>query len=717
MFQSKLFRKMLLTYLVIVLSYMILCVSFLAYMNVQLTEMQISRFGEIQLSQVSSILDRRVMRAQNIAMNLRYSSSMKRLYMNARMGEQLDSWSLYSIQSEMSATMKAADLAVYKTVLFVDDSDRAYSSSGVIILEEPYSSQDRAEPYLTVGTVNDAFQLNNAKRYSFNKECLLYCDSYAWQNGTDIGTLCILFDLNTLNNDIRNVLGDDCGVEILVGETPIYSYGETTGRVYSGASSRLEDVTYVVYAAETIGSNVNHYYYMMLSGIVLISLLFVAVAYWQSRRYYKPIEHMERMITATPDSSGDEMAEIISGIQNLIGERNRYSEKMLTIEPYARTGMLQSMISGNAAEEYVRVIMDENYLDLIKPYFVVSLVNFAYDEALPPVQQHRERMESVFGLVTETFSTDETHLVYYCHDIYNVYLIVNSDVDQRQDELFEQIHQHISAALSDVFCSVTMGVDVLRNDIGELKEACEGATKALDGILTDGRGAVYFLEETVTGTSHYYFPADFRERLSVCIRRQDRNEIHRILYDIYKTNAAMDGTSEMYRSLIDEMHLSVIKTLREMTELNTVHVNIAKYTNLATLQDIFDYYDAALISVVDTMQEQAARVEADSHLAEDIVSYMDEHYCDADLSLQSLTDRFNVSNKYLIYLCKERYGMTYLQYIQDRRIHRAADLLRSGQYSLTQISTMCGYTNQLTFRRNFKRIMGVNPGDYDKEIQ
>lgn len=57
MFQSKLFRKMLLTYLLIVFSYMILCIFFLIYENKEISDIQTERRSEIQLDEVSSILE------------------------------------------------------------------------------------------------------------------------------------------------------------------------------------------------------------------------------------------------------------------------------------------------------------------------------------------------------------------------------------------------------------------------------------------------------------------------------------------------------------------------------------------------------------------------------------------------------------------------------------------------------------------------------------
>ncbi len=714
MFQSKLFLRLFMTYILVIFSYMILCIAFLLYENHQISDMQEKRRSEIQLEEVSNIVEQRMMTAQNIVQNLSYSTVMKQLYMNTRTGELLDSYALFSIQNEMKNTMASGGLSIYKTVLFMDDSNKAYSSGGVIALEDSYVPLEQDLPCIMVDTVNGAFQLNSEKRYSFNRQFLLYCDAYTYQNGSNVGTICILFDLNNLNSDIQKVLGDDYGARIFYGDDVVFSYGEETGKPYEIESMKMPGLVYQIYVSDNMDAEVNRFFYFTLLGIVVISIVFVGLAYWESRRYYMPIDHLEQMVSASQNTAEDEMEKIIHGIQDLIGEKNRYREKMLTITPYAKTGMLHSMIAGNVAADNVDIFLDENYLDLIRPYFIVSVINFAYDGTPALTEKnHKQKIEELFQVVIDTFSTDEVRIVYYFRDIYNVFLITNFETEQEMDELFYQIHKYVSTAAGNSY--VTMGVDVLRDDIGELKQACEGAVKALDGILTDGRETVYFLEDMEDNSVTYYFPVDFREKLKHCLLKQDKEEVHALLFDIYKTNLDIEGMSETYRSLIDEFHLSVIKTLREITELNTLHLNIKKYVGLATLQEIFDYYDAALLSVIDTLHDHAQQVEEDSKLEEDIADYINTHYCDADLSMQSLTSQFNVSNKYLSLLCKERFGVTYLQYIQSKRIKKAAELLREKQYSLTEIGTMCGYTNQLTFRRNFKSIMGVNPSVYQEK--
>ncbi len=713
MFQSKLFLRLFFTYILVIASYMILCISFLFYENNQINEIQEKRISEIQLDAVGNTMEQRIATAQNIVQNLSYSTTMKQLYISERTGEQLDSYALFSIQSEMKSALITGNRSIYQIVLFVDGSNKAYSGGGVIALTDSYVPLGESLPYVLVDTVGNAFQIDGTKRYSFNTEYLLYCDAYSYQNGSDIGTMCIMFDLKRLGNDLKDVLEEGYSARIRYLEEDIFCQGEMEGEVCVRESDLMPGLFYEIYVPENMGAEVNRYFYFTLLGIVVISAVFLALAYAVSRRYYMPIDHLEQMVSSGQDSCSDEMEKIIRGIQDLIGEKNEYREKMLTITPYARTGMLHSMIAGNLAKESVNIFLDENYLDLIKPYYIVSVVNFAFDgKPCLKEEEYRRKTEELFHTITEMFSTDEIHIVYYFRDSYNVFLITNFETEQRGDDLFYQIHKYVSTAAEKDYCHVTMGVDVLRDDIGELKEACGGAFRALDGILTDGRGTVYFLEDMGGKTNHYYFPVNFREKLKHCLLKQDMVEIHKLLFDIYKTNLDIAGSPEMYRALVDEFHLTVIKTLREITELNTVHLNIKKFEGLATLQDIFDYYDAALLSVMDALRDQGRQ--DDTRLEEDIAEYIDSHYCDADLSMQSLTDRFNVSNKYLSLLCKERFGVTYLQYVQTKRIRKAAELLRDKQLSLTEVGVMCGYTNQLTFRRNFKSVMGVNPSVYQE---
>lgn len=723
LFKSRLFRRLFYTYIIVIFTCLIVYTSFIIYENYQINKIQRERRGELLLDEVGSILDRRFTNAQNIVQNLSYSTAMKQLYMNSKLGTVLDSYNLFMIQSELKNTMASGGLSVYKTIIFLNGSDKAYSSSGVIKLSSVFNAENVEYPYLELATLNDAFGFDS-KRYSFQKECLLYCDAYTYQNGSEIGTICILFDLKNMRNDLNSVISRGYGISILYGEEELIAMGGKEGKVFSSESSCCPDLFYQVYASREPFAEENIVFCVLLGAMVLISLGFVYLAYRESRKYYMPIDHLDQMVkeekgirTAETDQKGifsgnDEMENLIDGIRNLIGEKNGYREKMMTITPYARTGVLHSMITGDIGSENIRILSKEHYIDLIKPYFIVGVTDLAYIGGKAAEENHGDGLKEVFQVMAETFSTEEVRIVSYFRDSSHVFLIANVEKEEPMDDLFYQIHKYLCTALGQENYAVTMGVDILREDINELQEACEGAMTALDGILTDGRGEVYFLEENSGKTADYYFPTSFREKLKKYLEKDRKEELCAMLADIYQRNWDMGGNPEMYRGLIDELHLSIIKTLKEITELNTTHFSVEKYRGLATLQEVFDYYGAALCSIADSLYEQALQAQEDSRLEDEILAYIDENCYDTELSLQMISEHFRVSSKYLSLLCRKRYDMTYLQYIQDKRIRRAAQLLSEKKYSLSEIAVMCGYANQLTFRRNFKSIMGINPSDY-----
>jgi YesN/AraC family two-component response regulator len=294
-----------------------------------------------------------------------------------------------------------------------------------------------------------------------------------------------------------------------------------------------------------------------------------------------------------------------------------------------------------------------------------------------------------------------------------VFLIANFDIDEPLDELFYQIHKYIRETIASDNCLITIGVDNIKNDISTLKDACEGALHALDEMMIDGRGEVYFNDLQPGNNMDYFFPKNFTEKLVKELKKGQVDEIKQQLQDIYQKNWNLGGTSEMYHALVDELHLSVLKAIKEITDLNTIHISIEKFQAAATLEEIFKYYEAALDSILVSIQKAAAEETEADQLEEEILRFINDNYCDPEMSLQYLTDKFDVSSKYLSIFSKNHYGTTYLQYIQNKRIEKALELMKSNQYSLTQICNICGYTNQLTFRRNFKSVTGMNPSDFN----
>ena len=128
-------------------------------------------------------------------------------------------------------------------------------------------------------------------------------------------------------------------------------------------------------------------------------------------------------------------------------------------------------------------------------------------------------------------------------------------------------------------------------------------------------------------------------------------------------------------------------------------------------EEIFAYYRQVFAASL-SEAEAGEGEEKENDLEEAICQYLDAHLYDPELSLNGIADQFGVSTKMIGLITRKRYGQTFLNYVRDRQIHRAVDLLKETDLSLEEIATQCGFANILTFRRNFKAMMGVNPSEY-----
>jgi transcriptional regulator GlxA family with amidase domain len=55
-------------------------------------------------------------------------------------------------------------------------------------------------------------------------------------------------------------------------------------------------------------------------------------------------------------------------------------------------------------------------------------------------------------------------------------------------------------------------------------------------------------------------------------------------------------------------------------------------------------------------------------------------------------------------------GLTPNQFVMNRRLDRAVELLSAADKSLTDIACICGFSDQSHFGRVFKRTLGLTPG-------
>ena len=102
-------------------------------------------------------------------------------------------------------------------------------------------------------------------------------------------------------------------------------------------------------------------------------------------------------------------------------------------------------------------------------------------------------------------------------------------------------------------------------------------------------------------------------------------------------------------------------------------------------------------------------------LKEEIKKYLDDHFPEHDLNLQTLGNALGYNPKYISTVFKQHIGMGVSEYLNSLRIQHGCTLIAQGFTSIGDISTQSGFHDPQYFSKVFKNHMGLTPGQYIKQ--
>lgn len=94
--------------------------------------------------------------------------------------------------------------------------------------------------------------------------------------------------------------------------------------------------------------------------------------------------------------------------------------------------------------------------------------------------------------------------------------------------------------------------------------------------------------------------------------------------------------------------------------------------------------------------------------------YIDAHY--NDISLEAAAQYFGFNKNYFSSLVKEKTGKSFVDHVDDRRMHEARRLLAEPNISLKEIIERVGYSSKSFFYKKFNRYYGMTPAAMRKKL-
>ena len=115
-------------------------------------------------------------------------------------------------------------------------------------------------------------------------------------------------------------------------------------------------------------------------------------------------------------------------------------------------------------------------------------------------------------------------------------------------------------------------------------------------------------------------------------------------------------------------------------------------------------------------RSEDSRELAESSTIELIKNYLKENLYES-ITLSDICTRFYIGKSHLCKLFSEYTDESPIEYLSKLKMAEAKTLLLKGDYSVSRISDMLGYSSIHNFSRAFKKSVGVSPLDYKKKLK
>ena len=290
-----------------------------------------------------------------------------------------------------------------------------------------------------------------------------------------------------------------------------------------------------------------------------------------------------------------------------------------------------------------------------------------------------------------------------------------ADFSHRIDQaLFEMVK------ISEKFlsASISIGVSNLHREFIQLPAAYQEAETALgySNFLQTGR-IVYIDQLEGEKTERLRLSEQEINSLEYSAKYGDARAVHTSIEEMRKE--AMGNKKLVTNFRIYSIRLvDVVLRFAESIGVELHHVVSGDILEILmgfrSLDSLFSWVEQTILKLQeynrDTKQTSSQRY------LESTVNYIQQHFADPNMSMESICDQQGISVSYLSLLFKKQMNTTFVRFLTKTRMEKAHELLKFTGDRVVEIAQACGYRDVYYFSHSFKRYYGISPRKYRETL-
>jgi len=188
--------------------------------------------------------------------------------------------------------------------------------------------------------------------------------------------------------------------------------------------------------------------------------------------------------------------------------------------------------------------------------------------------------------------------------------------------------------------------------------------------------------------------------------------------DLFLTQLLGSNGSAALKSSMFSQYFSMTVYLKTVEFVETLGCNTDEFMTPEIRRRLKETDPATVVSHSGCILKMALAVrerESSRHyrdLLAQALDFIDKHYSENSLSLNRVAKEVNISPSYLSAVFSQEVGPTFVEYLTQRRMEAARNLLQQTDMKSSEIAFAVGYKDPHYFSYLFRKTQGCSPRDY-----
>lgn len=441
---------------------------------------------------------------------------------------------------------------------------------------------------------------------------------------------------------------------------------------------------------------------------IIVMIVGIFTCYFLTRRNSKPLKNIIKSLTSIYEYGYFDSTDHFKFLENAVSalvDRSSTFHQLLTAEMLRKLFLGESVASNELKEQLAQnpILMED------EPYITVYLHVHNLKKAekyLSPAQTLINRVKNNFYGPIHSLMIDESNMIFLAiHRTESG----KSTFPLYMKDILENLGKEI---LLETDCHIDFFLSEPMQHYENIHKSYEQCKRIARNVYKKSDLFVYTLEDLPPFQQIYHYTIDQEIQLIQLIQYGSTEKFRAFLDHLYQENFETLVLSEgMEQDLIASIQKSIKRNLSAYQSDEKVRRIFSEFDHENTIEELYNL----LHQLKEELQKHissSAKTNYDN-TKQAIIDYMQQNYGNCNLNLSYMCKELEISEQSALKFFQEL-GSSFSVFLEKIRIEAACAMLSNKELTIKTISEKVGYSSDVSFRRAFKRRLGISPSDFYK---